>query len=78
MVHRRRHEMELTVNGEHHTPTLVKHPGFIMGMIISIFKTNNSTESENLKITRHIYHFIIYYLHYLLKIFFCRPDSNSN
>lgn len=30
MVHRRRHEMELTVNGEHHTPTLVKHPGFIM------------------------------------------------
>lgn len=28
-VHRRRHEMQLTVNGEHHTPSLVKH-GFII------------------------------------------------
>nr|XP_053647870.1 cyclic AMP-dependent transcription factor ATF-2-like [Cherax quadricarinatus] len=30
MVHRRRHEMQLTVNGEHHTPSLVKHHGFII------------------------------------------------
>ncbi|XP_063842711.1 cyclic AMP-dependent transcription factor ATF-2-like isoform X4 [Scylla paramamosain] len=29
-VHRRRHEMQLTVNGEHHTPSLVKHTGFII------------------------------------------------
>lgn len=29
-VHRRRHEMQLTVNGEHHTPSLVKHHGFII------------------------------------------------
>ncbi|XP_045621378.1 cyclic AMP-dependent transcription factor ATF-7 [Procambarus clarkii] len=29
-VHRRRHEMQLTVNGEHHTSSLVKHHGFII------------------------------------------------
>ncbi|XP_064108198.1 cyclic AMP-dependent transcription factor ATF-7-like [Macrobrachium nipponense] len=29
MVHRRRHEMQLMVNGDHQTPSLVKH-GFII------------------------------------------------
>ncbi|XP_042217474.1 cyclic AMP-dependent transcription factor ATF-7-like isoform X2 [Homarus americanus] len=29
-VHRRRHEMQLTVNGDHHTSSLVKHHGYII------------------------------------------------